>query len=99
MTGIRLAGALRAKRFLLLTDVPGVLDKSKNLIKELSVNDARRLIADGTISGGMIPKLEESFDVLSGGAQSVVIVGKLGEGDLVRAVLQPGSAGTVLVAD
>jgi acetylglutamate kinase len=56
------------------------------------------MVKDGTISGGMIPKLEESFDVLAGGAQSVVIVGKLGEGDLVRAVLQPGSAGTVLVA-
>src|SRR6266704_4732027 len=41
-----IAGALRAKRLLLLTDVPGVLDKSKQLIKELSVNDARRLIAD-----------------------------------------------------
>src|SRR6201996_4596250 len=49
------AGALKAKRLLLLTDVPGVLDKSKSLIKQLSVGDARRLIADGTISGGMIP--------------------------------------------
>jgi acetylglutamate kinase len=46
----------------------------------------------------MIPKLEESFDVLRGGAKSVVIVGNLGEGDLVRAILAPGSAGTVLVA-
>src|SRR6185369_7034320 len=53
-----IAGALKAKRLLLLTDVPGVLDKSGQLIKELSVDDARRLIADGTISGGMIPKLE-----------------------------------------
>src|SRR3984885_13680128 len=53
-----IAGALKAKRLLLLTDVPGVLDKSKHLIKELSVDDARRLIADGTISGGMIPKVE-----------------------------------------
>ena len=47
----------------------------------------------------MIPKLEESFDVLAGGARSVVILGKLGAGDLVRAVLEPGSAGTVLVRD
>ncbi len=53
-----IAGALKAKRLLLLTDVPGVLDKSKKLIPELSVADARRLIADGTISGGMIPKVE-----------------------------------------
>src|ERR1700674_5734085 len=48
-----IAGALGAKRLLLLTDVPGVLDKSKSLIRELSADDARRLIADGTIAGGM----------------------------------------------
>src|ERR1700738_4194100 len=53
-----IAGALKAKRLLLLTDVPGVLDKSKNLISELSVADARRMIADGTISGGLLPKVE-----------------------------------------
>ena len=53
-----IAGALKAKRLLLLTDVPGVLDKSKTLIRELSADDARRLIADGTVSGGMIPKVE-----------------------------------------
>ena len=53
-----IAGALRAKRLLLLTDVPGVLDRSNTLIKELSVAEARRLIAGGTISGGMIPKVE-----------------------------------------
>src|ERR671924_410157 len=46
-----IAGALKAKRLLLLTDVPGVLDKSKKLIPELSVKEARKLIADGTISG------------------------------------------------
>ena len=53
-----IAGALEAKRLLLLTDVPGVLDKSKNLIKQLTLDEARALIADGTISGGMIPKVE-----------------------------------------
>src|SRR3981081_4428663 len=56
-----IAGALKAKRLLLLTDVPGVLDKSKNLIKELSVDDARLLVADGTSSGGMIPNVETCF--------------------------------------
>src|SRR5207248_7718663 len=53
-----IAGALRAKRLLLLTDVPGVLDRSQQLIERLSVDEARRLIADGTIAGGMIPKVE-----------------------------------------
>ncbi len=63
------AGALKAKRLLLLTDVPGVLDKSKKLIPELSVKDARKLIADGTISGGMIPKVETCIYALEQGVQ------------------------------
>src|SRR5215472_8471821 len=53
-----IAGALKAKRLLLLTNVAGVFDKSKKLIKELTADETRRLIADGTISGGMIPKVE-----------------------------------------
>ena len=69
-----IAGALKARRFLLLTDVPGVLDKSKQLIKELSVDEARRLIADGTISGGMIPKVETCIDALERGVEGVVIL-------------------------
>jgi len=78
-----IAGALKAKRLLLLTDVPGVLDKSKSLIKELSVNDARKLIADGTISGGMIPKVETCIYALEQGVQGVVII----DGKLPHAVL------------
>src|SRR5579862_684941 len=78
-----IAGALKAKRLLLLTDVPGVLDKSKQLIKELSVDDARRLIADGTISGGMIPKVETCIDALDRGVEGVVIL----DGKVPHAVL------------
>src|SRR3712207_4180244 len=51
-----IAGAMGAKRLLLLTDVPGVLDKNRNLIPEMTIEDCRRLIADGTITDGMIPK-------------------------------------------
>src|SRR5690606_38959229 len=51
-----IAGALGAARLLFLTDVPGVLDRDKRLIKALTVAEARGLIRDGTISGGMIPK-------------------------------------------
>jgi len=69
-----IAGALKAKRLLLLTDVPGVLDKSKKLIPQLSVADARRLIADGTISGGMIPKVETCIYALDQGVEGVVIM-------------------------
>ncbi len=78
-----IAGALKAKRLLLLTDVPGVLDKSKSLIGELSVNDARRLIADGTISGGMIPKVETCIEALDKGVEGVVIL----DGQVPHAVL------------
>jgi acetylglutamate kinase len=59
---------------LLLTDVPGVLDKSKKLIPELSVKDARKLIADGTISGGMIPKVENCIDAVNSGVEAAVIM-------------------------
>jgi len=78
-----IAGALGAKRLLLLTDVPGVLDKSRELIKELSVDDARRLIADGTISGGMIPKVETCIYALEAGVEGVVIL----DGQVPHAVL------------
>jgi acetylglutamate kinase len=78
-----IAGALKAKRLLLLTDVPGVLDKSKKLIKELSLKEARKLVADGTISGGMIPKIETCFDALEKGVEGVVIL----DGTVPHAVL------------
>jgi acetylglutamate kinase len=78
-----IAGALKAKRLLLLTDVPGVMDKSKTVIPELSVDDARRLIADGTISGGMIPKVETCMYALEQGVEAVVIV----DGTVPHAVL------------
>ena len=77
------AGALRAKRLLLLTDVPGVLDKSKKLIPELSIKDARRLIADGTIYGGMIPKVETCIYALEAGVEGGVIL----DGKIPHAVL------------
>lgn len=68
------AAAIKAARFLLLTDVPGVLDTNKKLIAELSAAEARRLMADGTISGGMIPKVETCLDAVAGGAEAAVIL-------------------------
>ena len=91
-----IAGALRAKRLLLLTDVPGVLDKSKNLIKQLSADDARRLIADGTISGGMIPKVETCIEALERGVEGVVILdGKVPHAVLLELFTELG-AGTLI---
>jgi acetylglutamate kinase len=91
-----IAGALKAKRFLLLTDVPGVLDKSKELIKQMSVADVRRLIADGTISGGMIPKVETCIYALEKGVEGVVILdGKVPHAVLLELFTDHG-AGTLI---
>jgi acetylglutamate kinase len=91
-----IAGALKAKRLLLLTDVPGVLDKSKSLISEMTVQDCRRLIADGTISGGMIPKVETCIYALDQGVEGVVILdGKVPHAVLLELLTDHG-AGTLI---
>jgi len=69
-----IAGAVGAARLLLLTDVIGVLDKNKELIPELTVEQTRALCADGTISGGMIPKLETCIAAVSSGVEAAVIL-------------------------
>ncbi len=91
-----IAGALKAKRLLFLTDVPGVLDKSKQLIKELSVRQIRDLIADGTITGGMIPKVETCIYAIEQGVEGVVILdGKTPHAVLVELLTDHG-AGTLI---
>ena len=68
------AVAMKAKRLLLLTDVAGVLDRDKALISELKLADIDRLVADGTITGGMIPKIESCASVVRGGVEGVIIL-------------------------
>jgi acetylglutamate kinase len=97
----QLAGALSADALVLITSTPGVLKDVKDpdsRIPRITRPEFDRMCAEGSVSGGMIPKLQESFDILEHGAKAVVIVGKMGAGDLKRAVLEPGSVGTVLVA-
>jgi len=92
-----IAGALNATRLLFLTDVPGVLDKKGELIKELSVSQALDLIKDGTISGGMIPKVETCIEAIKAGVQGVVILnGKTAHAVLLELFTEHG-AGTLLV--
>jgi acetylglutamate kinase len=92
-----IAGSLGAKRLLFLTDVDGVLDANKNLISELTMRDARALIADGTISGGMIPKVETCLEALENGVEGVVILnGKTPHVVLVELFTEHG-AGTLIV--
>jgi len=69
-----LAARMKAKRLLLLTDVEGVLDKNKQLVHELSIEEARQLIQSGAISGGMIPKIEGCIEVVEAGVEGVVII-------------------------
>jgi acetylglutamate kinase len=93
-----IAGALHAKRLLLLTDVPGVLGPDKSLIKELAVDDARRMIAAGTISGGMIPKVETCIEALDRGVEGVVILdGQVSHAVLLELLTDHG-AGTLITA-
>ncbi len=69
-----IAAAMKAERLLLLTDVKGVLDKDKRLIQELTAAQVRALIADGTISGGMIPKVETCLLAVDGGVAGAIIL-------------------------
>ena len=69
-----MAGALKAKRMLLLTDVKGVLDKNGELIRQMTVAEAFEAIKDGTATGGMIPKLETAIAAVDAGVEAVVIL-------------------------
>ena len=92
-----IAGAVKASRLLFLTDVPGVLDRDGKLINELSVSEARALIKDGTISGGMIPKVETCIQAIERGVEGVVILnGKTAHAVLLEMFTERG-AGTLIV--
>ena len=91
-----LASAMKAKRLLLLTDVEGVLDKSGTLVKSLTTAEAKRMIGDGTISGGMIPKVESCMAVVEAGVEAVVIInGKVPHAVLLELFTEHG-AGTLI---
>ncbi len=91
-----LAGALGASRLMLLTDIEGVMDKDKNLLTNLSVEDALGLIKDGTAKGGMIPKLTTATDAVKSGVEAVVILdGRRAHGLLVELFTDQG-AGTLI---
>ena len=91
-----LASAMKAKRLLLLTDVEGLLDKDGSLIKSLTTAEAQSLIEDGTISGGMIPKIESCLDVIAEGVEAVVIInGKVPHAVLLELFTEHG-AGTLI---
>jgi len=91
-----LAASLNAVRLMLLTDVEGVMDTDKNLLTNLSADDAKGLIKDGTAIGGMIPKLETAITAIEGGVEAVVILdGRRAHGLLVELFTDQG-AGTLI---
>lgn len=91
-----LAARMKAKRLLLLTDVEGVLDNDGKLVEELSVAEARDLIRNGTITGGMIPKIEGCIEVVEAGVEAVVIInGKVPHSVLLELLTNHG-AGTLV---
>ena len=92
------ASALKAKRMLLLTDVKGVLDKDGELIRQMTAAEAKAAIADGTATGGMIPKLATAIDAIEGGVEAVVILdGRRSHAMLVELFSEHGS-GTLICA-
>ncbi len=93
------AGAMSAARLLLLTDVEGVLDREGKLIQRLTVFEARQLISDGTISGGMIPKIETAIDAVEQGVKAAVILdGRIPHVLLLELFTEHG-AGTMIVKE
>lgn len=94
-----IAGALNAMRLLMLTDVVGVLDQDGKLIEKLSAKEARKLIDDGTISGGMIPKVETCLNAIAEGVEAAVIIdGRVPHAVILELFTEHG-AGTLIEAD
>ncbi len=91
-----IAAALKADRLLLLTDVPGVKDASGDVVTQLSPDQVRAMIADGTIAGGMIPKAETALDAIEKGVRAVVILdGRLPNASLLELFTEHG-AGSII---
>ena len=90
------ASALGATRLLMLTDVAGVLDKSGALMQELTIADCKALQEEGTLSGGMIPKIETCIDAINKGVEGAVIIdGRVPHGVLLELFTEHGS-GTLI---
>ena len=92
------AGALGAQRLLMLTDVPGVMDRTRQLIPEMTIADVEAGVASGMISGGMIPKVENCVDAVRKGVRGAVILdGRMGHACLLE-LFTDGGIGTLIRA-
>ncbi len=91
-----IAGALNAQRLLMLTDVPGVLNKNKELMTDLTMAQVQELIADGTISGGMIPKVETCMEAVTLGVKGATILDGTVPHALLLELFTEGGIGTMI---
>jgi len=92
----KLATVLQAEKLLLLTNTPGVLDKSGTLLTDLSAREIDELFADGTISGGMLPKIEGALDAARSGVNSVHIIDGRVPHALLLEILTDQAFGTMI---
>ena len=92
----RVAGALGAEKLVLLTDIAGILDREKKLINELSEREAERAIDDGTVTGGMIPKVRSCLDALAQGVGSVHVIDGRVPHALLLEIFTDRGVGTVI---
>lgn len=91
-----IAAAVDAARLMMLTDVPGVLDKSGGLIAELTADEARLAIEDGTVSGGMIPKVQTCLDAVDRGVDAAVIIDGRVPHSVLMEVFTAAGVGTLI---
>lgn len=91
-----IAKELNARRLLLMTDVEGVLDKSKNLISEINSSMANEMLENKTIEGGMIPKIKTCLDAVNNGVTGVVIVDGRKQHSILFEIFSDKGAGTLI---
>jgi acetylglutamate kinase len=94
----KLAEKLNAEKLILMTNITGVLDKSNNLLTGLTASEIEALFADGTISGGMLPKIGSALDAVKNGVKSSHIIDGRVEHALLLEVLTNEGVGTMIKA-
>ncbi len=90
----KIAIALQARKILFLTDTVGVMDKEKNLLTKLGVDQTNSLIADGTIHGGMVPKVNACLEAIKGGVKKAHIIDGRVEHSILLEILTSEGVGT-----
>ena len=93
----QIAKAINARKLILLTDTEGVLDKNRELISSLKVNETEALIQDGTIQGGMIPKTKCCLDALANGVKKAHIIDGRKKHALLLEIFTKGGIGTEII--